>query len=389
MRKFLWSLMLLGVFAAVISAQTANPNTVIDGFYNVTSDLGAADASLLAKEMNLMFEEFNGLFRFDSKNMPSSFKVTSFASQEAYNNYVVSKLNRIREGAIYLHYNNPERRELIVFRPGGISPKILAHQAFIQFLRGFISNPPSWMRDGFAIFFSNLQYDKTNGKLIYMENLVWLETVKSWGEGAPSLESILMADIDGIPEHFQPASWALVSFFMNNADEEYRRLLFESFMLLSPSASAADNTRAIMQRMGSWINTETLKQDYDRYLASRKTFVGFIEEGRIAYDAKDPISAEKLFLSALEMRKDHYAPYYYLGLLAYEAQKYDEAEQYYRLTLQYGADQALLYYAMGLNALSAGRKDDARIFLMQASVSSPERYKTKAEELLKRAEYTP
>jgi tetratricopeptide (TPR) repeat protein len=141
-----------------------------------------------------------------------------------------------------------------------------------------------------------------------------------------------------------------------------------------------------MNRVASWMNTETLQEDYNTYFASRRTFVGFIEEGRIAYDAKDPVTAEMLFLAALELRKDHYAPYYYLGLLAYEGKKYDEAEQFYRSALQYGADQALLQYAMGLNALSAGRKDDARIFLQQAAALSPERYRVKVEELLRRAE---
>ncbi len=387
MKKLLCSLILLGLLIGTIPAQTANQNTVSNGFYEVTSDLGAADASLMAREMNLIFETFNSLFRFDTTIMQSPLKVSVFSSKETYDNYVFSRLNRIRDGAIYLHYTNPERRELVVYRPNSASsPRILAHQAFIQFIRGFIPGVPSWIRDGFAIYFSNLNYDRTNDELIYEENLTWLETVKSWGTAAPSIESILTADIDGVPNNFQPASWALVSFLMNNEDEEYRRLLFESFMLLSPEASAEENTLAIMQRIRLWVNAGTLKEDYNRYFTVRRTFAGFIEEGRFAYDAKEPLEAEKLFLEALKVRNDHYAPYYYLGLLAYESKYYDEAEQYYRSALQYGADEALLQYAMGLNALSAGRKADAQIFLRQASALSPERYRIKAEELLKRAE---
>jgi hypothetical protein len=386
MKKTFCIFILMGLCMSMIFAQTANVNTVTHGYYEVTSDMGAADASLLAREMNLMFETFIELFRFDTKNIPGSFKVTAFASQETYNNYVFSKLNRIREGAIYLHYTNPERRELIVHRVNGVSPKILAHQAFIQFIRGFVPNPPSWMRDGFAIYFSNLTYDKAKDVMNYEENLAWLETVKSWGTNAPSIESILMADINGIPNNFQPASWALVSFLMNNDHEEYRRLLFESFMMLSPKASASENTLAIMQRISSWANTENLQQDYETYFAARKTFAGYIEEGRLAYDAKNSVTAEKCFLEALKMRPDHYAPYYYLGLLAYEAKNYAAAEKYYRSALQYGADQALLQYAMGLNALSANRPVDARIFLRQAAALSPERYSARAEELLRRIE---
>lgn len=387
MKKLLCGFIFLGLVIGIIPAQTENQNMVTYGFYTVTydtNDSNAEDAVSLAKEMNLRFEVFNSLFRFNHALIPGSFKVRTFTSKEAYDNYVFSRLNRTSNEAVYLHYNNPARRELIVHRTEGVSPGILAHQAFIQFIRGIIPHPPSWMQDGFAIFFSNMQYDNTEDVLNYTENLAWLETVKRWGPAAPSIESILMADVDGIPERFQPASWALVSFLMNNENEEYRRLLFESFMLLSPNATAAENTLAIMQRMNSWANAENLQQDYERYFASRRTFIGFIEEGRLAYDAKDPVRAEMHFLNALEIRKDHYAPYYFLGLLAYEAKNHDEAELFYRSSLQFGADEALLRYAMGLNALSANRPDDARIFLQQASALSPDRYKNKVDDLLAR-----
>ena len=384
MKKLLSSLVLLGVCIFGIQAQSESPVTPYkSAYFEVTSDLGIDDAALLAREMDLMFEVFNHLFRFDTKSMPGLFRVKAFGTADAYNNYVVSQLGRIREGAIYLHYIRPERRELIVHRDGGTSHKLLAHQAFIQFIRGFIPYPPSWMREGFAIFFSTLEYSAEKDELTYEENLAWLETVKSWGAKAPSMESILLADIDGIPEHFQPASWAMVSFLLNSGNEDYMRTLFESFMLLTPKATAAENTLAVMQRMSSWLNSETMKKDYSTYFTSRRTFAEFIEEGRAAYVAKEPLRAELLFLGALDLRPSHYAPYYYLGLLAYEAKNYDIAEQYYRSALQYGADTALLQYALGLNALSAGRIDDARYYLRQASEGSPERYKPRVEELLK------
>ncbi len=384
MKRILCALIFLMLMIGMIPAQTRNQDTVVQGFYEVSSDGGAADASFLAGEMNLMFEVFNNLFRFDPKGVSGSFKVTAFTSENAYNDYVFSKLNSTRPGAVYLHYTNPERRELIVHRTAGVSPKVLAHQAFIQYFRGFIPNPPSWMRDGFAIFFNTLSFDKAAYTLNYEENLAWLETVKSWGADAPAIESIMMADVDGIPNNFQPASWALTSFLLNNDNEEYHRILFESIMLLSKNATAEENTLAITQRVNSWIDIETFKEDYNAYFAARKTFSDCIEEGRIAYNAKDPFRAEIFFLEALTIRPNHYVPYYYLGLLAYEAKKYDEAEQYYRSALQFGADQALLQYAMGLNALSADRLDDARYFLRQSSALSPERYSKKVLDLLAR-----
>jgi tetratricopeptide (TPR) repeat protein len=261
---------------------------------------------------------------------------------------------------------------------------MLAHQAFIQYFRAFIPNPPAWMRDGFAIYFNTLGFDGKSGELHYEENLAWLETVKNLGDRAPSLQAVLLADSGGIPENFQSVSWALVSFLLNSGGENYFRALTETFMVLSPAASAAANGEAAMKRLSLWVDPETFTADYRAYLISRKTFAELIEAGQKAYGSKDPVSAELNFINALNLRPAHYAPYYYLGLLAYEERNYDMAEQYYRSALQYGADPALVRYALGLNAASAGRTVEAIDYLEQAAAASPERYRSRVESLIRR-----
>jgi tetratricopeptide (TPR) repeat protein len=176
----------------------------------------------------------------------------------------------------------------------------------------------------------------------------------------------------------------LVSFLLNGGGENYFRALTETFMVLSPAASAAANGEAAVKRLFLWVDPDTLTADYRAYLISRKTFAEFIEAGQKAYGSKDPAAAEVNFMNALNLRPAHYAPYYYLGLLAYEERNYDMAEQYYRSAIQYGADPALVRYALGLNAASAGRTVEAIDYLEQASAASPERYRSRVESLIRR-----
>jgi Flp pilus assembly protein TadD len=355
--------------------------------YEIRGDAAAAEASALAREMDLRFEVYNRLFRFDPSRLAGKLRVRSFADKAAYDAYVGERLGSVRDGAVYLHYNQADKCELIVNRQTQAADKLFAHQAFIQFLRAFVPNPPTWMRDGFAVYFSTLDYDRKADELVYEENLAWLPTVKGWAGDAPSLESVLFADLDPADVDsgkMQGASWALVSFLLNAEDEDYRRTLFESFMALSPTASARDNTQTVAARAGPWIDPEAVVAEYQAYVASRRTFAELVEAGRSAYGAKNGVLAEQLFLGALDLKPEHYAPYYYLGLLAYEKKDLDMAENHYRSALQYGADTALVNYALGLNAVAQGSKENARAYLQKAAGAAPDRYRTKVQELLER-----
>jgi tetratricopeptide (TPR) repeat protein len=284
---------------------------------------------------------------------------------------------------VYLHYRQSDRRELVIHRGSAEEGKMVPYQAFIQFLRAFVPNPPSWIREGFAIYFSTLTVAE-NGEPVYEENLSWLDTVKGLGEKALSPEAILMADQRGFPQEFQSLSWALVSFFLGSGKEEYFRTMTESFLLLSSTATAAENSEVLTRRISLWNPLDTLSKDFQNYLASRKTFTELIAEGQRAYAARDPVGAEFAFLGALDQKPAHYAPYYYLGLLAYEEGSVDMAEQYYLSALRYGADEALVSYALGVNAASAGKTREAIDYLRRAAAVSPERYREKSDSLIQR-----
>jgi hypothetical protein len=380
--------------------------SVTSKYYVVQSDSGGTDAALLSQELETRFKLYNSIFHFKEEDIRVPLKVRAYTSKEDYDAYILEHLDKTSPGAVYMHYNQPERRELVIHRGSAEEVRMFPHQAFIQYLRAFIPHPPSWIREGFAIYFSTLRFEprvpavrtepasepspsdeskpESPGGLIYEENLDWLETVKNLGDTAPTLESVFLADMQGFPDHLQSVSWALVSFFKDSKKANYERILYECFMLLSDSASAQANGEGVFKHILGWTALETLEQDYKEYLHTRKTFAELIVEGQQAYKDKDFQTAEAVFQQALQQRHTHYAPHYYLGLLAYDQKKYDIAETYYRSALQYGADPALVSYAQGVNAASAGRNSEAIKFLEQAGTIAPAQYKEQTDMLIKR-----
>jgi hypothetical protein len=369
---------------------------------NLDNDPAAPDQiQQLATDLGGRFAVYNRLFRFNPGRAAFPLTVRLIPGAEAYGTYVAGRLGEQRAGAVYLHYNQAERRELVInYDSSGPRNRALPYQAFIQYLRAFIPNPPSWIQEGFAIYFSTLDISAA-GEIGYMENLSWLERVKTMA--IPPVENILLANADRredadlrkdangaadtarIPPADLPAlSWSLVSFFLNSGNEDYFRSLLESFMLFSPDAYAEENSRAAAERIEQWNGFENLDRDYRAYLASRKTFTELMEDGRNAYGAGDLTAATFAFTDALEQRPNHYAPYYYLGLIYYGNGSWYWAEQYYNRSIELGADKALVLYALGLNAASEGLAEKAAGFLRGAAEADPARYAAKAEALLKR-----
>jgi tetratricopeptide (TPR) repeat protein len=387
MKRLLFPAVFFSAVVSLFSQSVSTGGILMTQHYTIISESGAESAAeILSRELELRFDAYNGLFRFDPGSLREPLKVRVFTDPSAYDSYVSARVGQTRPGAVYLHYNQPERRELLVCKGSAEELSMLAHQAFVQYLRGFVSNPPAWIREGFAIYFSGIKFDPAAGTLKYEENLAWLEAVKSLGKDAPALRSIMEADFSALPvsSNFQICSWALVSFLLNNGREDYFRTLVETFMILSPQGAAQDNSREVLRRMDLWTDFTAIERDYAAYLDSRRTFADLMEEGRRAYSAKDAINAELCFMSAMDQRPTHYAPYYYLGLIYYEEKNYDIAEDYYKFSLEYGADEALVSYALGVNALSAGRSADAASWLERAAAADPARYQARAAELINR-----
>jgi tetratricopeptide (TPR) repeat protein len=299
--------------------------------------------------------------------------------------------SRKREGAVYLHYNDVSRRELVIDRSNPGLDLMLAHQAFIQYFRSFIPNPPEWMREVFAIYFNSVRFNKNISQLEFEENLSWLDTVKNLGPGMPSLESILVVEPNTTAHAmFQPVAWALVSYFLNNSRSprfslaDTRRTLTDTFLLLSPVRSAYENSLVVNNRIASWINIADLTADFDAYIHSRKTYSALVDFGSKAYAAHDYPNAENYFLEALQLKPNHPAAYYYLGLLAFEKGDSDAAEYYYTTALNLGANTALVCYALGVNAAKHARNDEAIYYLEYAISFDSQRYAQRAGDMIAR-----
>ncbi|MDR3324536.1 MAG: hypothetical protein LBS82_00920 [Spirochaetaceae bacterium] len=394
MKKHFGLILLLAAFTCPVFADSAYAGPsglsaevqVRTSLFDITCQGGGSAAEALLKELELRFEVYNRLFRFNTSQLKGPLRVRAFTDKGAYDRYVTEKLGAAREGAVYLHYNQAEKRELIVNLGSPELDRVFPHQSFIQFLRSNISYPPSWIREGFAIYFSNLKYNRELGNVEYEENLAWLETVKSLlrERREPSFQSVLLADVSGPPENFHPAAWALVSFFLNaGGNGDYFRSLTESFLLMKSEGNAAENDQIVLDRLISWTSLQKMHDDYAAYVMGRKTFNEIVDAGQQNYAAGNYDQAEVCFLEALRA-KPHYAPYYYLGLIAYTQKKYDIADQYYRSAELLGADKALVQYALGVNAASAGRNNEAVQYLNNASYLSPERYRDRVAEILKK-----
>ncbi|MDR1411663.1 MAG: hypothetical protein LBI91_05630 [Spirochaetaceae bacterium] len=358
------------------------------GLYYVISDRGRDDALAIIKELEARFQAFNRVFRYDPSWLGDIYRVRAFNDEESYNAYISSHLSETRKGAVYLHYALREKRELVIHRGSPDEKRALPQEAFVQFFRGFVDDPPSWMLEGFAVYFSGFRYDEVLGRLEYTENLAWLDSVKNLGRNAPSLEWVLLADVLGRPDNFQSVAWSLVSFFMNTKKEAYYRTLGEVLLTLSDRAAADDNSKYAAQRITAWTDLEILRRDYEEYLITRKTFNDLLENGRNAYNTGDNLTADICFSSALNLRPDHYAPYYYLGLLSYKKHDYAAAENYYRLSLDKGASLSLISYARGVNAASAGKIEEAVACLEEAAAVNPAQYRDKADTLIRQLRFS-
>jgi tetratricopeptide (TPR) repeat protein len=345
----------------------------------IVSSEESAEALLLAGELNQRFEVYNRLFRFDPARLTSPLKVRFIGGRTEFQDYVNSRVRQgspSAEGSVYLHYNSVGNRELVVLR--GEEQSSLPYQSFVQFLRAFIPNPPSWIREGLAVYFNTLRYNKETWSLEYEENLAWLPTVKK--TGIP-IQSVLLADKNGVPANFQALSWALVSFFLSGGEDNYRTLT-DSIMLLQPEFSTEANANAVYERISLFNDMKAMQADFSAYLASRKTFAEISEAGQRAYVAKDFTGAQNYFYEALSQKPSHPVPHYYLGLVAYELKDYVKAEEWYNSALKAGAERGLVLYAMGVNAAAAGKKTEAVAFLREAALASPEKYGAKSEDLI-------
>jgi hypothetical protein len=382
MKKTLCATLAL-ITAVLAGAQTAN--SLRYGHYLIESTAAPGRTALLAVELERRFEEYNRIFDFDVSAFPSPLRVRFFASRDDYSDYVSARLRKPNPAAaaVYLHYEARENRELVVLDTE--EKAMLSYQSFVQFLRAFVPRPPSWVREGFAAYFDGYHFDSESQTLEYEEDIERLATVKAID--FPRTKDILLADVDGTfppsTSGFGAAAWALVSFFFSGSGDAYLETLAGMIVELKPDFSAAINSEATYNYFALADGAENFDAALEAYIAGRKTFDEWIDEGQRAYAARDYTAAETAFRAAAEQKPGRWDPYYYLGLTAYDQKEWAAAELWYAAAFERNAGRGLIQYARGINAAASGSADQAVIFLNDAAASSPE-YKTRAEDLIGR-----
>jgi tetratricopeptide (TPR) repeat protein len=349
-------------YEIIADGKGANKNNVADTAY--------------ARDMEQLFSLFNGVFCFDPKALTAPLRVRVFSDRDEYNAYITARLGGEKPGAVYLQYGNPAKNELVIHQESQEESQLVPHQAFIQFIRAYIPSPPLWLREGFAAYFTALSNENE-------KTMDWLVIAK---KAAIKAENILtetgQKPVLDSPFSFSILSWSVVSFFMDDKLSPRYRALTDSFTVLDPPASVEDNTRAMLVRLTRFAAMEEINRGYTKYIADRKTFVDIVEEGQKAYNSRNLNAAAALFRQAKDIKPDHYAPYYYLGLIAYEEKNYTEAEESFRDAAVFGALIPQVQYARGVNAAAAGKKDDAKSYLEEAAALDSQ-YKSRYENFIK------
>lgn len=382
-------LLLVAAFAALsfAMAQTA-VGTASSDHYSVISELGQDRAASLSRQLEAYYGLYNGLFRFDGKALNAKLNVREFKDKAGYDAYLGQVVGQTKDDFVYLHYPNLERSELLVFAKD--EPDFsasLAHQAFVQFLKAFVPNPPLWLREGLAVAFESASWNDKEAKLTFPENLAWLETAKSLKERSlllplDKLLTIGQDDARTELDVFYPESWALVSFLLNSQDKAYNRLLWDSMSSIKKDADLEDNQAAVLAMVEAWYGVPEAEKAFQSYLDERKTFPELVAIGVRKYADKSWDEAVSAFGAALDLNAASYVPQYYLGLIAYAKNDFSTAEVRYKAALELGCDPAITNYALGVNAYAQNRLDDAKAFLARAKDAAPDRYAAKVDELV-------
>lgn len=396
-RTLALTLVLVITFVSPLTAQSPEQveffRVVSDG-YEVLSAYSQEHADMTLRHLSALSKLYNSYFRFDRESLRRPLRVRIFAERNEFSEYLSDRIPGVHDKFIYLHYRDrngsPDlsRSELAGYRVEGEEEyrRSLTHQSAVQFMRSWISEPPLWLREGFALYFEKTEFDPESGEIEFRKNYDWIEPAQEHiGDGFESLHEFTHMSVEEALEEikqFYAYSWSAVSFLINSGDPRYNRALWDAIAALEPHASLETNARRVTDRAFAWLDAEELASDFEEYVHSLHSYADLVETGRAAWEAGDVEETDRLMRQAVERRKDGHLPWYYLGLVAYDRGDYGDAEEFYRQALSSGADPALVHYARGLSAYAAGNSDTAIELLRQAGQSDPERYHARTESLI-------
>jgi tetratricopeptide (TPR) repeat protein len=363
--------------------------------YRVFAETSQTQAEDVARRMEAALALYNSIFHFDLSQLATKFRVKVFRDLDSFNVYLDKVLSQTRTDFVFVAWSDPERSELLTFpKEDKAFTASLLHQGCIQFVKGFIDNPPVWLREGVATYLDGSLWDPAAGSFTLGPNLAWLDTLKSIIRGETPNKLIPLADLLTITREqaqaqmdvFAPESWGLVQFLLNAADRSYSRVLWDSIVALDPKATLEDNSQKAQKKGFSWVTDQQLLQDFQGYMLSLKTAVELVKDGIDLYSRGDMANAELSFTKSLALEPASGTAAYYLGLIEYSRKNYPRAEAQYMKAFQLGANAGVINYALGVNSFAAGKNADATKYLTLAKQADKATYGERVDALLKRIE---
>jgi hypothetical protein len=394
MRKILLLAFFLCV-STLVFAQDASRFTAETDHYRVFAETSQTQAEDVARRMEAALSLYNGIFHFDLAQLPTKLRVRVFRNLDTFNVYLDKVLSQKRTDFVFVAWSDPERSELLTFpKEDRAFTASLLHQGCIQFIKGFIDNPPVWLREGVATYLDGSAWDPTAGSLLAEPNLAWLETLKTIIRDETPGALIPFADLltmtreqaQARMETFAPQSWGLVQFLLNAPDRSYSRVLWDSVVSLDPKATLDDNSQRALKKGFGWVTEQQLLQDFQSYTLSLKTAAEMVKDGIDLYTRGDMANAELSFTKSLALEPSSGTATYYLGLIEYSRKSYSRAEDQYKKAYQMGANSGVINYALGVNSFAAGKNADATRYLTLAKQADTATYGERVDGLLKRME---
>ncbi len=272
--------------------------------YRVFAETSQTQAEDVARRMEAALALYNSIFHFDLSQLATKFRVKVFRDLGSFNVYLDKVLSQTRTDFVFVAWSDPERSELLTFpKEDKAFTASLLHQGCIQFVKGFIDNPPVWLREGVATYLDGSLWDPAAGSFTPGPNLAWLDTLKSIIRGETPNKLIPLADLLTITREqaqaqmdvFAPESWGLVQFLLNAVDRSYSRVLWDSIVALDPKATLEDNSQKAQKKGFSWVTDQQLFQDFQGYMLSLKTAVELVKDGIDLYSRGDMANAELSF----------------------------------------------------------------------------------------------
>ena len=392
MRTILALALLLCIPLAVFSQEAAQFTAETD-HYRVFSEISQAQAEDVAHRMEGAVSLYNDIFHFDLSTLQTKFRVRVFKDLDSFNTYLGKILSQTRSDFVFVAWSDPERSELLCFpKEEPAFTASLVHQGTIQFIKGFIDNPPVWIREGVATYLDASTWDASTASFTFRSNYAWLETLKSLLRGETPAKPISFADLLTISRDsaqsqmdvFAPESWGLVQFLLAGPDRSYSRALWDGIGALTPKASLDENSQKARKRAFSWVTDQKLAADFKSYVLSLKTATDLVKDGIDQYTAGNLDGARDAFTSAIALDSGAGTACYYLGLIAYARKDYTQAEDQYLKAFQLGTNAGIINYALGVNAFAAGKNADAVKYLNFARQADAAAYADRVDALLKR-----